>query len=135
MFYEHFANLKSRFDYLRYKNQVFTPAGTTPISAPAEEKPSLLESLKSFNLKSLSFETKRYVILGVILVFSLIAVATLNTNFAAFRARRAASSSSSTAGDPDAWDKFINRERNYDSLKPIDTEPNDATTFQESMLQ
>lgn len=89
MLYEFWENFKIKVYNFLNPAQPFVPAGTTPIVEPPAPKSSFsFTSLKPTNLKELSFETKRLLVLGATFLTALLVLSYLKANYATYSASR-----------------------------------------------
>ncbi len=108
MFYEYIENLKARLYFLRHKDDEFVPAGSEPIQeAKTTSSGFSFDSIKNFNLKEMSFETKRLLVLAAVFLVAIIGVGKLSANLNSFRAERDAyRKAHAVEKTEDAWDKY-----------------------------
>lgn len=131
--YEYIENLKAKFLLFKHRNDQFVPAGTTKITeAKVQNQTSSFSfpNLKSINLKSLDFNTKRLIVLGAVTIFSLITILALTNNYSTFLAeRKAYRLSQDREGSLDAWDEYVANKRK------AQTTPNSIATPASSTVQ
>ena len=94
MLYEFWENFKIKVYNFLNPAQPFVPAGTTPIVEPPAPKSSFsFTSLKPTNLKELSFETKRLLVLGATFLSALLILAYLKSDYSSYSSARTSATS------------------------------------------
>ena len=94
MLYEFWENFKIKVYNFLNPQQPFVPAGVTPIAEPTAENHGFsFSSLKPANLKDLSFETKRLLVLGATFLAALLILAYMKADYASYSSARATVSS------------------------------------------
>ena len=90
MLYEFWENFKIKIYNFLNPEQPFVPAGVTPLAEPTTEKSGFsFDSLKPTNLKDLSFETKRLLVLGFTFLTALVVLAVLKSSYTSYSSARA----------------------------------------------
>lgn len=91
MLYEFWENFKIKIYNFLNPEQPFVPAGVTPLAEPTTEKSGFsFDSLKPTNLKDLSFETKRLLVVGATCLAALIILALLKADYQNYSSAKAA---------------------------------------------